>query len=210
MPKFKDLSGATFGRLTVIERANDYISPSGYHKTRWRCICKCGKEAVVVGEYLLRGDTKSCGCLEIESKIKNGTTHGKSKTPLYYVWKNIKGRCYNSNHVNYKDYGGRGIKMCDEWHDSFENFANWALSSGYSEGLTVDRINNDGLYEPSNCRLVGRKEQANNRRNSITITYNGATMNISEWADMFGMKYSTIYSRLKRGLSADKIFNQIA
>lgn len=204
MPKFKDLTGKTFGRLTVINRTDDYVSPSGHHKTRWVCKCTCGNVASVTGADLVRGDTKSCGCFEIESKRKNATTHGLSKEPLHTTWSGIKARCYNPNHKNYDRYGGRGICMCDEWKNSYESFHQWAMQNGYAAGLTVDRINNDLGYSPDNCRIVDRTAQANNRGSNIMIAHNGECHNIKWWADHSDVLYSTLYYRIKSGWSIEK------
>lgn len=152
------------------------------------------------------GDATSCGCYELESKRVRPTTHGKTGTSLYVVWKGIKARCYNKNHKNYDRYGGRGIVMCDDWKNSFEEFEQWALRSGYEDGLTVDRIDNNGIYSPDNCRLVTRVAQANNRSNSIMVTYNGKTETLSWWAKELGIKYSTLYHRIITGWEPNRAF----
>ena len=122
------------------------------------------------------------------------------------MWKGIKARCYNKNHKNYDRYGGRGIVMCDDWKNSFEEFEQWALRSGYEDGLTVDRIDNNGIYSPDNCRLVTRVAQANNRSNSIMVTYNGKTETLSWWAKELGIKYSTLYHRIITGWEPNRAF----
>ncbi len=203
MAQRKDLTGMVFGRLEVINRTDDYISPKGEHKSRWLCKCQCGNVTEVTGADLLRGDTKSCGCYQREFRSINKSTHGQSKSRLYQVWKNIKARCYNPHHKNYADYGGRGIVMCPEWKESYESFYEWAKTNGYredlTEALTVDRIDNNGNYEPNNCRMVNRVVQANNRRNSILVTYNDETHPIKWWANKIGIPYNTLYGRITRG-----------
>lgn len=203
---FEDLTGKVYGRLTVIRRADDYISPSGYRRTKWLCSCECGNMSSHTASDLKRGDATSCGCYELESKRDRATTHGKTGTSLHVVWKGIKARCYNKNHKNYDRYGGRGIVMCDDWKNSFEAFEQWALQKGYKDGLTVDRIDNNGIYSPDNCRLVTRVAQANNRSNSIVVTYNGTTETLSWWSKELGIKYSTLYHRIITGWEPDVAF----
>lgn len=164
MSKLKDLTGQRFGRLTVISRDEDYVAPSG-KIPRWKCKCDCGRTITVLGSNLKSGSTKSCGCFHLESaqKTKN-VKHGKCESRLYNIWVCMKQRCYNSKYPKYDYYGGRGITVCDEWKSSFEKFQDWALSHGYAEELTLDRIKNDGNYEPGNCRWATRSVQNSNRR----------------------------------------------
>lgn len=208
MGKFIDLTGEKFGRLVVIDRAGDYTCPSGYRKIRWNCRCSCGNAVVVCGSELRRGDTISCGCYATESKKRRATTHGLSRTSLHSIWKGMNARCYNKNHKNYIDYGGRGITICDEWRDDFRKFYDWSIRHGYSEGLTIDRKNVDGSYCPDNCCWVTRAAQANNRRNNIKITYNGETHSLKQWAMRLNIKYSTLYYRIKNNWNIEKAFTQ--
>ena len=129
MSKFKDLTGQRFGKLMVVSRADDYIKPNGNKIIQWRCVCDCGNEVVVRGEYLKSGHTKSCGC---NKSISHTITHGKSKSRLYKIWIGMKERCYNPNRNSYCWYGAKGICVCDEW-DDFENFYDWSMNNGYSD-----------------------------------------------------------------------------
>lgn len=157
---FHDLSGQRFGRLTVVEQAER--SKAG--EIRWRCRCDCGREIVTQANNLTSGSSKSCGCWKHEKLALDHTTHGGRKTRLYSIWVGMRRRCYEETSVSYKNYGGRGISICDEWRNDFSAFRAWALKNGYDDSLSIDRINNDWNYEPRNCRWATPKEQAANRR----------------------------------------------
>lgn len=203
--QFKDLNGQKFGRLTVLERKEN--SKNGI--PRWLCRCDCGNLTVVLSTQLRNGRTKSCGCYMKEVVSKQRIKHGLSETRLYKVWRTMKERCLCETYRDYKHYGGRGIKVCDEWLDDFMNFYNWAMDNGYDENAkrgeyTIDRIDVNGNYEPSNCRIVSMKEQANNVRRNHLIEYKGKTQTLSQWSDEVGISSHTLLNRLQNGWSIEK------
>lgn len=192
MPKKIDLTGQQFGRLVVIREAD-----KRGRELFWECRCDCGKVVEINGNHLRRGVTTSCGCYRIEGLVNRSLKHGLQKTRQYRVWARMKQRCYDKNDAAYADYGGRGITVCPEWHD-FPNFYAWAMANGYRDDLTLDRINVNGNYEPSNCRWATQIEQANNKRNNITVTRDGETHTMKEWSRILGISYSTIQCRVHR------------
>lgn len=205
-----DLSGQTFERLTVISYNGIAYRKSGTHYHSWRCICSCGNECIAEGKSLISGAKRSCGCLNKEVLASGNCrrTHGMVGTHLYHIWRGMKDRCLNFNNKNYDRYGGRGIKICNEWLDNFQAFYDWAIENGYQEGLTIDRINNNGNYEPLNCRWVNYIVQANNRSNNHLITVDGETHTVSEWSRITGLNPQLISHRANRGDSNEEIFNK--
>lgn len=192
--------GNKYGRWTVIGYSED--------KRKMRCRCECGNESDVWKSNLRSGKTLSCGCLISEATTKRNTTHNGTKTRLYSVWNNMLRRCYEEKNNRYHRYGGRGINVCDEWHE-FSAFREWMLSQGYDEKSeygkqTLDRIDNDGNYEPSNCRLTSIKEQNSNRSTRHLLTYNGETHSITEWNTIMGYSDGVIDNRIRKGWSADR------
>lgn len=201
MDKFIDLTGQRFGRLIIIKR----LSNNKYRSAMWECKCDCGKTIKVTTSHLKSGHTKSCGCLSKERISKLMYKHGLSKNPDFFrlmnIRKGMKNRCYNSHNDRYLDYGGRGIKVCDEWMDKENgtlNFYNWAINHGYKEGLTIDRIDVNGNYEPDNCRWVSIKKQNNNKRNNHYIIYDGKRYTIKELSDILDINYNRLRTRIKR------------
>lgn len=191
--------GKTFGRLTVVEDMG-----RGKHHRMYRCICICGGEAVLAKRNILRGS--SCGCLKRERVGNANRKHGKSKDRLFKVWWAMKERCQYEKNKEWKRYGGRGISVCERWDKSFENFL---LDMGpCPPSYQLDRINNDGNYEPGNCRWVTPKMNANNRRSNRLLTHNGETACISEWSKRTGIPYQNITARLGKGWTVEKTLTQ--
>ena len=168
----------------------------------WLCRCDCGETRIVRGSHLTGKNTRSCGCLDREVVSKNAIKHGMRYSRLYNIWGKMKERCFNPNADNYRHYGGKGIKVCDEWL-TFEGFYEWAKSSGYRDDLTIDRINVFGNYCPDNCRWATMREQANNTTRNHTITIRNETKTVQGWADEVGISRSTILSRLQNGWSPE-------
>lgn len=160
MSLVKNLTGQRFGRLLVIERSGS----TEQGRACWICKCDCGEITVKQGKLLLNGHCKSCGCGEYENRVRNCTSHRLSDTRLYNVWQGMKQRCYYPKYKNYHNYGGRGVLVCDEWRNDFKAFYDWAMSHGYADGLSIDRIDNDKGYSPSNCRWATAHEQRLNQQ----------------------------------------------
>lgn len=199
--KVENLVGKRFNKLVVIKRVEN--STKGL--ARWLCQCDCGNLTIVATSPLKNSHIKSCGCLQKEKAGKNLIKHGLTKNKDFYrlmhIRKGMKIRCYSIKSDDYKNYGGRGIKICDEWlneENGMINFYNWAINNGYKDNLSIDRINVNGNYEPNNCRWITNKEQCNNKRNNHYITYNGETRTMMEWCELFNLKYNTVRYRIKR------------
>lgn len=196
MGKFIDLTGQKFGRLTVIERAENK-----HNNSAWLCKCECGALCVVQSCSLRSGRTKSCGCFQKEQITKILEIHGQAKgnhTRLYNIYHGIKKRCYKKDEKSFNRYGGKGITMCNEWLNDFQSFYDWAMSNGYADNLTIDRIDNSKGYFPDNCRWVTYKVQNNNTSRNHLITYNGKTQTMAQWAFEMGINYDTLRARINR------------
>lgn len=204
MPKLKDLTGQKFGRLTVIERAEN--AKDG--RAHWRCHCDCGNEVTVSSYHLTSGHTQSCGCLFLEG---NNTHHKMAYTPVYSIWQNMLQRCNNPNRAGYKNYGGRGISVFPEWQENFQAFYNYVskLEHFGEEGYTIDRIDNNANYEPDNLRWADRKTQNRNRRNTILVEYDGKAIPLTEAVESSGIDYATLSSRLRNGDTDKRLFRPV-
>ena len=216
MDQYDDISGKIFGRLTAINRGEDKIWITNGKQRRvvaWNCRCVCGNDVVVAYYDLIKGSVKSCGCLRREKTAINGRgckTHGytsqnaeKWKRSLYNIWSGIKQRCHNPNQTGYEYYGGKGITYSKEWED-FESFKEWALENGFKEGLTIDRIDVNGNYEPDNCRWVTWEIQGNNKTDNTRIKIGDENHTISEWGKITGTKKFNIGYRYRSGVHTDE------
>lgn len=198
---FIDISGQTFGRLKVIKytrRKNSY--------TMFLCKCECGNEKEVSSHHLKRGNTISCGCYQKEKNHEK--KHGETGTKIYGLWSSIKQRCYNPKNQAFDNYGGRGIKMCDEWQD-FISFKKWLMKSGYKEGLTLERLDFNSDYTPENCTFIPLEQQTKNTRRNLFIEYNGKKMIMSDWAIETGINYRTLLSRYRSGIRPPELFSPL-
>ena len=190
----KDMKNKQFGRLLVLEKAE---SGDGNH-VYWVCRCDCGNVKTIRGNHLRQGSINSCGCLREETTRDNMTTHGLKNDRLYSIWTGMKTRCGNPKSNRYQYYGGKGIRVCKEWH-SFKPFYDWAVENGYEEELTLERIKLEKDYEPSNCSWVTLTGQANNKSNNVCITHNGVTKTLSQWVRHLQINYNTVQSRRHKG-----------
>lgn len=204
MGKNIDITGKRFGKLTAIEISGK--SKNG--AILWLCKCDCGNIRNVISTNLRSGSTVSCGCLGKENARKASTKHGLSNTKIYSKHRSMNARCYNEKTRQYKWYGGRSIQVCDEWRgkEGFINFVNWSMENGYSDELQIDRIDVNGNYEPSNCRWVDKKIQANNTTANLNITIDGETKTMKQWSEEKGVNYGTLQSRVKSGWKIEDLF----
>jgi hypothetical protein len=210
----EDLTGKVFGNLEVIKfhhkkRKNPSNGQVQGHRYFWLCKCLlCGGTAIVPSSSLKGMKSTSCGCLTRKRASEVNTKHGHANERLYHVWQGMKDRCFNPNHHGYHNYGGRGITICNEWMD-YANFRKFMIGIGYDENLkrgvqTLERIDVNGNYEPSNCKLIPFVEQSLNRRNSHKVLYNGEEKTISEWAKVYKMNQNTLGHRLREGWPIEK------
>lgn len=200
-----DLTGKKCGRLTVIRRCPINTKQN---KPQWECLCECGNTVIVSASSLRSGNTKSCGCYKRDIDRLVNTTHGESKTKLYHIWSSIKDRCYNVHAKSYKDYGERGITMCDEWLNSYESFRDWAIEHGYEDGLSIERVDVNSNYCPANCTWIPLSKQCDNKRTTIYITIGDETKPLKKWCDTYDVKYSTALYRYHKGYSINEIFKR--
>lgn len=203
MTKEIDITNKRFGKLTAIKKDNSRISGS-QKRCFWIFKCDCGKEKSILKYSVVIGNTQSCGCEQKEKTSRASKKHGLSNSRLYQCWLDMKHRCYLKSVKEYKNYGGRGIKVCKEWLDKnlgSNNFINWALKNGYKDNLTLDRIDVNGNYCPENCRWATYKQQANNTTKNNKITINGITKSLGEWCKILKVCRNTYYYRKSNGLS---------
>lgn len=201
MSNFVDLTGQKFGKLKVIRR----VENNKQGNAQFLCKCDCGKEIIVRSSNLIQKHTVSCGCLRAITKAK----HNSYKTRLYKVYRGMISRCLEKTNKEYSNYGARGITVCNEWKNNFLVFRDWALNNGYDENAkygecTIDRIDVNGNYEPSNCRWINLKSQAKNTTRTIKITYKGKTQCLKDWAKELKIDYQTLRKKLKKGYSFEK------
>lgn len=198
MGKALDLTGKKFGRLTALERVG-----TKHHEALWRCLCECGKEKEVQSSNLTRLLIRSCGCLRAEQWLAKNTTHGMTRTRTHTIWVRMRGRCMNPNDNSYGDYGGRGIKVVERWM-SFQHFLD--DMGECPKGYSLERDDVNGNYEPTNCRWIPRRDQANNTRRTLWLEYQGRRMNMSQWAREFEMSVPAMYYHVvKKGRTIAEI-----
>lgn len=200
---FKDLTGLRSGRLEVVK----LDCKNKFGQMVWLCRCECGNYTTVVSSKIISQKAQSCGCINkerIAALSKARATHRMTGTRVYHIWQLMKQRCYNENKDGYERYGGRGIRVCEEWKSSFEGFYKWSMANGYTDKKSIDRINVNGNYEPSNCRWTTSKEQCNNRSSNHNIEYKGEIKTLEQWAEEKGLTRYIIHHRLKKGWSIEK------
>lgn len=205
MGKFVDLTGQRFGRLVVLGKNGKQKD-----KTYWDCICDCGKITKVETSKLKSGHTKSCGCYMRERAKEANIKHGMFGTKLYNTYCRMKQRCYDKNYPKYKNYGFRGIGICEQWlgKDGFINFYNWAMDNGFNENLSIERIDVNGNYEPDNCKWITMAEQAKNKTTTIKVKYKNNFLTLIELCEKLNLNYKTIWSRIHNGWDIDKAITQ--
>ena len=188
----EDISGQKFGRLTAIK----YVGKSKGKQTLWECKCDCGNTVTIHQQNLKSGHTYSCGCYNSEISSKRSYVHGGGGTRLYRIWKDMLARCCKESHRGYKDYGGKGVYVCEEWKDNFVNFRDWSLNNGYSDELSIDRIDSEREYSPANCRWATLIEQANNTSRNLKFTIDGRTETLANWCRIYNVPYKRVHGRV--------------
>jgi hypothetical protein len=195
MPNFINLKGQKFNRLLVVDIYDKNKSGS----YRYICKCDCGKETIVQSSKLKIGWTKSCGCLQKEIVSAKGTKHKLCNHKLYGVFNSMKERCYNEKNIRFKNYGNRGVIICDEWRKDFKSFYDWAIDNGYKEGLQIDRIDVNGNYKPSNCRFISFKDNMNNTTRNVWIELDGIKKTAAQWGEKTNINGIAIAQRVREG-----------
>lgn len=191
----KDLLNQKFGQLTVVQK----LKMNNHREMEWLCVCDCGREHISTSNRLTRGQTTCCKeCMKNKISISN-TKHSCKPEALWCCYQNMKTRCYNKKYSLYHRYGGRGISVCEEWYNSFVSFRDWAFNSGWEEGLSLDRIDNNGNYCPENCKWSTVQEQSNNRHTNRILTANGVSDTMANWSRKLNIPYYVIQYRLEKG-----------
>lgn len=203
----------TFGKLTVIERVlitrKNATSKNGVKRENvWLCECECGNKKNVYPHALRNGSTKSCGECRDTNGVKRKDYNGEEFKRLRDIFKNMKRRCYDEKNKDFKNYGGKGIKIHEEWLNDPESFCQWSIENGYDDNLTIDRIDSCGNYSPDNCRWVTMKVQQNNRTNNLMIEINGKKQTMQQWVDETGIKYSTLRYRYHKGIRGQALLGR--
>lgn len=203
MARLIEMTGKKFNGCLVLGRKGTNKDK----KATWKCECFCGQTFTAVGKDIRNGSTKSCGCLKTKVIVEEGhkrKTHGETKTRLYNIWRGMKKRCYVPNDTSYKHYGAKGIKVCDEWLESYEAFRDWSMKNGYKPHLTLDRINNEKEYSPENCRWENWVTQGRNRTNNVRVKFKGKSMTLSQIAEELGESKEMIWYRHKHGIDFEQ------
>lgn len=198
-----------YGLLTVIEKVRVPLKNDPAKYLTWaECRCDCGGRTFTKMNRLRTGTTRSCGCLPRKPTTHGFTKQGRHK--LYSIWNAMIMRCYNAKQNSFKNYGGRGIKVCDEWRHDPAAFINWALQQGWKDGsgLSIDRRDTNGDYKPSNCRFATDTEQANNKRNNVFLEMNGTRHSVCDWGRLLGIRSSTIMARLKHKWDVERALTE--
>lgn len=194
-----NLIGKKFSKLMILK----YSHTDNNYNHYWEVLCDCGKKKIVAGNNIVSKRTKSCGCLENPGSFK----HGMTKTSIYGTWVGMKARCLNYSCKSYRDYGGRGITVCERWLNSFENFYK-DMGDRPTLNHSIERRNNNEGYSPENCYWATPEEQMNNTRHNVSLTYQGITMNMAQWARKLGLSRACLWDRINKGLSTEKIFTE--
>ncbi len=198
--RFDNLTGQTFGKLYVVKR----VENDAQGTVQYLCRCECGNEKIVRANHLKRGAVRSCGCLASALTSQRNTTHNKTGTRLYRIWRGIKVRCYDAHHKDFRDYGAKGVTICDEWRDDFQAFYDWAMANGYEENLSIDRIDNSKGYSPDNCRWADNIQQANNKTTNYYVVYKNERLTLSELARKYHLNYTVLGKAIRAGKSLEE------
>lgn len=195
MPKFIDLTGQRFGRLTIVSRAPDTLPG----RARWNCVCDCGTRTVSRSDAFKNSKNASCGCYNNELSVARLKTHGKTHTPEYKIWQGMRSRCKNPSNAAFYKYGARGIIVCQRWH----NFEHFFADMGKRPSIkhSIDRLDGTKNYQPDNCRWATARQQQNNLKNNVRLSHKGKSLTVGEWSKVVGLKPKTIQGRMRLGWS---------